>query len=277
MNNLNNSSSIDEVIQQVKRQFKSFLVKRRELVLKLGNAFEKVVANPESICEEIKNTLQDEIAEKVISSRNSEMYCLSKWKRKTKPKNEKISFSNKQRKEKEPIAIDNNGNPVENCTSPREYVDNDDDDDDNGKLQISNHCERCEILEKKCETLQVKIEDYEDALKKASPIMSADQITTTNDKDNSLNSNVHYEKSDTDTSESHSKSHSNQVLDFEASVPWKTMQRYVNFIYKSGKPPIVWFNGKIDKVTGNILAVYPGRISERNKIDNEEDSESTIT
>jgi hypothetical protein len=274
MNNLNNSSSIDEVIQQVKQQFKSFLVKRRELVLKLGNAFEKVVANPESICEEIKNVLQDEIAEKVISSRNIEMYCLSKWKKKTKPKNERISFSNKQRKEKEPIAIDNNGSPVENCTSPSEYVDDDDDDDDdNGKLQISNHCERCEILEKKCETLQVKVDDYEDALKKASPIMSADQITTNNDKSNSLNSNLLYEKSHTGTSESHS----NQVLDFEASVPWITMQRHLNFVCKSGKPLVVWFNGKIDRTTGDVIAAYPSQSSERNKIENKQDSETTTT
>lgn len=88
MSNFNKDSSLEEIIQQVKQEFKNFLVKRRELVLKLGNAFEKVVANPESICEEIKNVLQDEISEKVISSRNIEMYCPSKWKRKTKPKNE---------------------------------------------------------------------------------------------------------------------------------------------------------------------------------------------
>ena len=272
MDNFRNDSNLDEVIEQVKQEFKRFLVKRRELILKLGNAFERVVADPESICEEIKNVLQDEIAEKVISARNIEMYCPSKWKKKTKPKNEILSFSNKQRKEKEPIAIDNNGNPVENCTSPSENVDNDDDDDDNDKLQTSSHCERCEILEKKCETLQVKIEDYEDALKKASPIMSADQITTNNDKINLLNSNLPYENFDLEPS----KSHSNQVLDFEASVPWITMQRYVNFIYKSGKPLVVWINGKIDRTTGNVIIAYPGRISERNKIDNE-DSESTTT
>jgi hypothetical protein len=53
------------------------------------------------------------------------------------------------------------------------------------------------------------------------------------------------------------------------------MQRYVNFIYKSGKPLIVWFNGKIDKTTGNVLAAYPGLISERNKIENEDDSGTT--
>src|SRR5215213_307952 len=149
MNNLSNGSSLDEIIQQVKQEFKSFLIKRKELVLKLGDAFEKVVANPESICEEIKNVLQDEIAEKVISSRNIEMYCLSKWKRKTKPKNEILSFSNKQVKENKPITIDNNGNTVENCTLPNEHVDNN--NNNSRKLQISNHCERCEILEKKCE------------------------------------------------------------------------------------------------------------------------------
>ena len=41
MSNFSNGSSLDEVIQQVKQEFKSFLVKRRELVLKLGDAFEK--------------------------------------------------------------------------------------------------------------------------------------------------------------------------------------------------------------------------------------------
>jgi hypothetical protein len=65
------------------------------------------------------------------------------------------------------------------------------------------------------------------------------------------------------------------VLDFEASVPWKTMQKHLNIIYKSGKPLEVWFNGKIDKITGNVIASYPGRISERNEIDNEQNSETT--
>jgi hypothetical protein len=152
-----------------------------------------------------------------------------------------------------------------------EHVDNN--NNDNDKLQVSNHCERCEILEKKCEILQVKVDDYEDALKKASPITPVDQITTNDDKGSLSNSILHYEKWNIETSQSHS----NQVQDFEASIQWLTMQRYVNFIYKSGKPLIVWFNGKIDKVTGNVIAAYPGRISERNKIENEEYSETTTT
>ena len=38
------------------------LIKRKELVLKLGNAFEGAVSDPESICEEIKNIMRNEIA-----------------------------------------------------------------------------------------------------------------------------------------------------------------------------------------------------------------------
>jgi hypothetical protein len=272
LSDFDNNSELGIIIKEVKQELKAMFLKRKAIIVKLGDVFEKFIPKPESICEEIKNVLRDEIAEKVISSRNIEMYCPSKWKRKTKPKNERISFSNKQVKDNEPIAIDNDGNTVENSPpSANEYVN--DNNNDNGKLQISNHCERCEILEKRCEILQVKVDDYEDALKKASPIMSADQITTNNDKGNLSNSNLHYEKSDAENS----KYSSNQVLDFEVSVPWKTMQRYLNFTYISGKPLIVWFNGKIDKETGNVLAVYPGRISERNKIENEEDGETTTT
>lgn len=41
------------------------VVKRKKLITRLGNAFESVVSNPESICEEIKNSLEEEIAESV--------------------------------------------------------------------------------------------------------------------------------------------------------------------------------------------------------------------
>jgi hypothetical protein len=114
MSNFSNGSNLDEIIQEVKQEFKSFLVKRKELILKLGNAFEKLVPKPESICEEIKTVLHEEIAEHIISSRDIERYSPDKWKKKTKPqKNDKLSFSNKQAEEKEPISIDINGNPVE--------------------------------------------------------------------------------------------------------------------------------------------------------------------
>ena len=36
----NNYSTLDGIIKEVKRDFQSMLIKRKELVLKLGNAFE---------------------------------------------------------------------------------------------------------------------------------------------------------------------------------------------------------------------------------------------
>lgn len=81
---------LDAIIAEVKKEFKLFLTKRKELIVKLGTAYEKVVANSESICEEIKNVLGDEIAQKLISTRDIERYCPEKWKKKTKPKNDKM-------------------------------------------------------------------------------------------------------------------------------------------------------------------------------------------
>jgi glucose-6-phosphate-specific signal transduction histidine kinase len=94
--NNNSSSELDSVISYVKDEFKNILAKRKELIQKLGEAYEKVVSNPESICEEIKTALHEEIAQKIVSARIIEKYCHDKWKRKTRPKNEKTSISHKQ-------------------------------------------------------------------------------------------------------------------------------------------------------------------------------------
>ncbi|MDP9287227.1 MAG: hypothetical protein M3P08_03410 [Thermoproteota archaeon] len=102
--NYNNNGELEAVIQDVKVEFRKLISKRRPLILKLGSAFEKVLSNKESICEEIKNTLKEEIAEGIISARLIEYYCPTEWKRKTKPKtekkakpeNEKTSFSHTQ-------------------------------------------------------------------------------------------------------------------------------------------------------------------------------------
>ena len=90
---------LDAVIHDVKLEFREWkLVKRRDLITKLGNAFENVVSDPKDVCEEIKNTLGDEIAEGLISARDIERYCPDKWKKNTKPKaeNDKLSFSKQQ-------------------------------------------------------------------------------------------------------------------------------------------------------------------------------------
>jgi hypothetical protein len=92
MNNKN--SELDSIIEEVRSELRSILIKREELILKLALAFEKVVANKESICEEIKNCLKEEIALQIISPRTIEQSCRPEWKKKTRPKheNEKISF-----------------------------------------------------------------------------------------------------------------------------------------------------------------------------------------
>jgi hypothetical protein len=78
---------LDAVIQEVKLEFRQWkLVKRRDLITKLGNVYENVVSDPKDVCEEIKNALRDEIAEGLISARDIERYCPGKWKKSTKPK-----------------------------------------------------------------------------------------------------------------------------------------------------------------------------------------------
>jgi hypothetical protein len=62
--------------------------------------------------EEIKNVLRDEIAEKLISSRDIERYCLDKWKTKTKPKNDNLLFYKPVEDCQPPIAVTHMGKSV---------------------------------------------------------------------------------------------------------------------------------------------------------------------
>jgi hypothetical protein len=96
------SRQLDSVIKKVKLEFREWkLVKRRSLVIKLGQAYENVVSDSKDVCEEVKNTLRDEIADRLISARDIERYCPDKWKKNTKPKagakneNDNLSFSKK--------------------------------------------------------------------------------------------------------------------------------------------------------------------------------------
>ncbi len=110
------NSSIDAVIAYVKEEFKNILAKRKDLIIKLGEAFERKVSDHESVCEEIKNALREEIAQRLVSTRIIELHCLDKWKRKTKPKkvekNENFSFSRQEQHVNPPIMIDTHGNSV---------------------------------------------------------------------------------------------------------------------------------------------------------------------
>src|SRR5437899_12326978 len=75
------SSDLDLEIQDIKQDFRrSLLLKHQDVITRLGNAFEKIVSKPESICDEIKNSLKEEIIDKITSVRFIERHCPDKWK-----------------------------------------------------------------------------------------------------------------------------------------------------------------------------------------------------
>src|SRR5919107_898385 len=122
MSDFSNNSELDIVIKEVKQELKDIFLKRKDLIIKLGNEFEKIVANPESISEEIKIVLHQEIVDRIISSRDIERYCSSKWKKKTKPqKNDKLSFltiiEGQEKEGQRAIAIETQGNPIDELKS----------------------------------------------------------------------------------------------------------------------------------------------------------------
>jgi hypothetical protein len=121
-NNMNiqgEQARLDLVIAEVKKEFKILSCKRKDLITKLGNALEQSGLLEESICEEIKNILLEEIASGEISRRDIERYSLSNWKKKTRPKkneNDKMSFHHAS--EPVSIAIDNEGHSIEESLDP---------------------------------------------------------------------------------------------------------------------------------------------------------------
>jgi hypothetical protein len=174
---------LDTIIEQVKQEFRNLLIKRRELITILGNAFEGVVSNPESVCEEIKNSLQEEIADKVISARDIERYCPDKWKTKTKPKNDNLSFSKPvEGKPQAQITATNQGKSVSynepKANTKSSTFDDSAPSDAVQKLlsqpsdkQIGQECSSC--LE-----LQDKVNELSEALTRTS-VQTADQIPAT--------------------------------------------------------------------------------------------------
>jgi hypothetical protein len=103
-------AKIKETKQAIRNDHQQWLTKRKDHIMSLGNVFVTFVSNPESVCEEIKNCLQEEIADKLISARDIERYCPDKWKKKTKPKNDKLSFSKQvEKKTQQQIASTQEG------------------------------------------------------------------------------------------------------------------------------------------------------------------------
>ncbi|MGB6527536.1 MAG: hypothetical protein WBF33_05455 [Candidatus Nitrosopolaris sp.] len=105
-----NRSKLDAVTEEVKQDLRGLFGKTGKLIEKLGNAVKKVVKKEESICEEIKIRLKEEIAEGIISTRTIELHCPPEWKHRTKPKNEKTSFSEQvEQKPQQQIAVTQEG------------------------------------------------------------------------------------------------------------------------------------------------------------------------
>jgi hypothetical protein len=173
---IESNNELDTTIRRVKNELRGvkgelrrLFERRKDLILELGGAFEKVVADQGSICEEIKATLREEISSRVISARDIERYCPDHWKRKTKPKgtndpekreaeNDNLSFSvaaADKAVEKEAISVcpDNAGTsilepyPNSDHTVQAPHSTNDD----------KNHCTRCPELELEIERLKEEL------------------------------------------------------------------------------------------------------------------------
>jgi hypothetical protein len=107
---------LEATIKEVKQEFQNLVIKKKDLVLILGRAFQKTVSKPDSICEEIENTLKEEIEEKIITTRLIEQVCPDEWKRRTRPKkteNEISSFLNSNSgSNRQEVVMKNNRSPV---------------------------------------------------------------------------------------------------------------------------------------------------------------------
>jgi hypothetical protein len=187
---IESNSDLDTTIQRVKNELRGvngelsrLFARRKDLILELGGAFEKVVPDQGSICEEIKTTLSEEIASRVISARDIERYCPDHWKRKTKPKrtndpekkdaeNDKLSFSvaaADKAVEKEAISVcaDNAGSsilePYHNSDYTVQAPHSTDDD--------KNHCARCPERELEIERLKKELLVHKKSQQREEPHM----------------------------------------------------------------------------------------------------------
>ncbi len=234
-----NRTEVDAVIKEVKRELRSVFVKTDGQIKRLGIALKKVVKREESICEEIKNALKEEIVEGVISTRTIELHCPIEWKHKTKPKqpeNEKISFS-KQLKDnpQQQIVATNQGKSVTYggpapSTETSRVVDAPFVAIQKSKQNEQNEPECCSHLQ--------RIEELEVALHKATTLSTANTLLST-------------------------KNTTSEILKLEYSLPFQPVQQYMAAEYKAGKSN-VWFSVEIDVKSKKIASARTGRISEAN-------------
>ena len=254
---------LDRTIDEVRSELKSMLMKKRKLIEKLGFVFEKVVANAESVCEEIKNCLKEEIEKGLISTRTIEQSCLSEWKKKTKPKleNEKISFSDdkpqREEEKKRKIAIDTQGKIVHNPVSySTDYSNDSNHKDDFRKLEKQIIPQDNEILPSPDITKREliyenkKIREEKDRL--IDELEEAIQtISMQKQKESELVKNYQNITTQLNTSCT--------VFEAEFSVDYTSLQDHMQEIFKSTVRQEVWFAAKIDANRKRVISVQIGR------------------
>jgi hypothetical protein len=251
---------LDSIINEVRSELRSILIKRRELIEKLGFAFEKVVSNKENISEEIKNCLKEEIALGIISTRTIEQHCRSEWKKKTRPKheNEIFSFSQSKRDKEEQkqrkIILDNHGNPMQDAAE-NHYSDSSQKADfrqDEKETSHQNH----ELLEKFSRTVRElifenkKIRQEKDEIQ----VKLGEALESLHVQKQREREQIRKNQSVANRLEQYQN-----VFDTEFSIDYKQLQKYMAQIYKSTVRQEVWFVVKIDANKKTVVSAQIGR------------------
>jgi hypothetical protein len=248
---------LDSIINEVRIELRSILIKRRELIEKLGFAFEKVVSNKENISEEIKNCLKEEIALGIISTRTIEQHCRPEWKKKTRPKHENEIFSFSQSKPEEEdqrqreIILDNHGNPVQE----NHYNDSSQKADfrqDEKEITYQND----ELLDRLHRTVKELIFENKKIRQEKDEIQikfgeALESLYVQKQRESEL---LGKQDSAADRLEQHQN-----VFDTEFSIDYRQLQKYMAQIYKSTAQQVVWFTAKIDANKKNVVSAQIGR------------------
>jgi hypothetical protein len=157
---------------------------------------------------------------------------------------------------KKSIILENNGVQKTNPTEDAEchpYGDNEN-SRANWKLKAVKDCRSCTILRERNEILINKVEDYEQIIKEASLIQTADKINPKTSDDGirsvAISGNV----------ESNPTYCDDEVLNIEHYFPWLELEKYIQGLYKSGNPLKVLFNLRIEKKSGKVREAHFGSI-----------------
>jgi hypothetical protein len=226
-------AKIKETKQAIRNDHQQWLTKRKDHIMSLGNVFVTFVSNPESVCEEIKNCLHEEIADKLISARDIERYCPDKWKKKTKPKNDKLSFSKQvEKKAQQQIAATQEGRIVIINEPPSGT------DTPEGVNHLYDESKQNEFAEPKQESTATP--SFNDEIK-PSPIKETGAAAANNSDKADLKA-------------------ANKFLN-ELTLPSRELHQYVASQRKKGKKE-VWLTIETNPSTGEIVYFKTGRISE---------------